>query len=317
MNRLFIDLRKFLSWYTNSGSNKKSDPKVFFQASAILTLLIVIVVIGFVFIEAIPVLMKEGIGFFIDSEWSYGNNTYGILPFIASTLILTAMTMIMVTPLGVLTAIFLSEFAPDWLKKLLRPMIELLVGIPSIVYGIFGIFVLGKIFRDYVNPSIDSTLGFIPIFRNVSSDGNSMLLAASVLAIMVLPTMTVITEESIRAIPRELREGSFALGSTRWETVKKLLIPIALPGIAAAFVMSMMRAMGETMAVMMLTGGNSRIPTSILDSGTVMTSKIVGDIGYYVSQDGPRSALFGIAAVLFLMEIILVGMIRAVSRKKI
>ncbi len=303
--------------FKSSMSGKKADPKCLFLISSVLTLLTVVLLIGFIFAEALPVFMKEGIGFIINSEWSYDKNSYGIFPFIVSTLVLTVMTMIMTVPLGILTAIFLSEFSPKWLTSILRPMIELLVGIPSIVYGIFGVFVLSKLFRDYINPAIDSGIGFIPLFRIDNAEGLCMLLAAVVLTVMVLPTMTVITQESLRSVSKELRDGSYALGLTKWETVKKLLIPIALPGITAAFILSMMRAMGETMAVLMLTGGLQKIPTSVLSTGTVMTSKIVAEAGEYIGLDMPRSALFGIAAVLFLMEIGLVGAVRIISRKKI
>jgi phosphate transport system permease protein len=301
----------------NSTTSKKSDRRIFFLFSSIITVAIIVFLVGFIFYEAMPVFLDQGIGFFINSKWDYDTDEYGLFIFLTGTLVLTGMTMAMTLPLGVLTAIFLAEFCPGWLKGVLRPMIELLVGIPSIVYGIFGVFVLTNIFKYHIDPFIDATLGFIPIFARVVTEGQHMLLASVVLTVMVLPTMTVITEESIRAISRELREGSFALGATRWETVKKLLIPLALPGIAAAFILSMMRAMGETMAVLMLTGGLTKIPTSILDAGSVMTTRIVADIGYYISFDMARSALFGIAATLFMMEILLVGVVRLISRKKI
>lgn len=307
-------VNNIISWYLGS-NKKKSDPKILFLSCAVMTAFTIIFISGYIFYEAFPIFMKEGIGYLLKSEWNYGTNEYGIFIFIVDTIIVTIMTMIIAAPLGILTAIFLSEFSPKWLTRVMRPMIELLIGIPSIIYGIFGLYVLGNFFASHIDPWIDSTLGFIPIFRDATPAGSSILLASVVLAVMVLPTMTVLSEEAIRAIPRELREGSTALGATRWEGVKKLLVPLALTGITTAFILSMMRALGETMAVVMLMGAATKIPNSILDFGMVMTTKLVAEIGYYVAFDEPRAALFGIAAVLFVMEFFLVATIKVISRR--
>ena len=304
----------FTSWFLGSGARKKSDPGILFLSCALITAFIIVFMVGYIFYEAAPVLMKEGIGFVINTEWNYETGQFGILIFIVNTVLVTLVTMLIAVPLGLFTAIFLSEFSPKWLAQALRPMIELLMGIPSVVYGIFGLFVLGNFFETTVNPIIDSTLGFIPIFDNVTPTGSSILLASFVLAVMVLPTMTVLSEEAIRSVPQGLREGSYALGTTRWETTKKLLIPIASKGITTAIILSMMRAMGETMAIVMLTGSVAKIPTSVLDMGMVMTTKLVNDIGYYMAFDEARSALFGIAAVLFIMEIMLIAAVKTISR---
>jgi|AGTN01.2.fsa_nt_gi phosphate ABC transporter, permease protein PstC len=290
-------------------------PKFLFRACALITALVIIFIVLYVFYEALPAFMDNGINFLISGEWDHATHKYGIYIFVVNTVIVTALTMLITVPLGLMTAIFLAEFSPKWLAKTLRPLIELLLGIPSVVYGIFGLFVLGNIFETIVDPFIDSTLGFIPIFEDVAPTGSSILLASLVLAVMVIPTMTVLSEEAIRAVPRELREGSLALGTTRWETVKKLLLPVAFRGISTAFILSMMRAMGETMAIVMLTGSVMKVPTSILDMGMVMTTKIVTEIGYYISDDQARAALFGIAAALFVMEFILLVAIKAISRR--
>jgi len=308
-------LNELIKWYTNSATTKKSDPKILFYSCAAITALTILFITGYIFYEAFPIFMKEGLTYLISSEWDYETNKYGILTYIVGTVIVTFMTMMIAAPMGLLTAIFLSEFSPVWLKRIMRPMIELLIGIPSVIYGIFGLYVLGKFFEFHIDPLIDSTLGFIPIFKDIGPSGSSVLLASVVLSIMVLPTMTVISEETIRSIPRELRDGSIALGATRWETVKKLLIPLSMTGITTAFILSMMRAMGETMAIVMLTGSVQKIPTSILDMGEVMTTKLVTDIGYYLAFTEPRSALFGIAAVLFIMEFMLIAVIKAISRR--
>lgn len=291
-------------------------PKTYFLLSTILTILVVVFFVGFIFYTGFPVLNKEGMGFLTGTSFNYDTGEYGIFIFLAGTLIVTVVTMVIACPLSILSAIYLAEYAPSWLENIMRPMIELLVGIPSVVYGIFGLFMLQGIFRYYINPSISAVLGFIPIFYyDPSSDGLGVLLASTVLAIMILPTITIITQESIRSVPKELREASFALGSTKWETIKKLLIPTASSGILTAIILGIMRAMGETMAIVMLLGNSPKVPSTIFDHGYAMTSKILNDIGHYVSMDDPRSALFAVAAVLFMIEILFVASIRLVSRK--
>ena len=182
---------------------------------------------------------------------------------------MTAVTMAIAVPVGVLTAIYLAEWAPRWMEGILRPLIELLVGIPSVVYGIFGFFILEKFFQRYIDPAISGTLGkLIPFLHDTSpTDGSGFLLASSVLAIMILPTIIAISQEAMQAVHAEHREGSLALGATKWETIKHVVIPIAFPGIVTAIILGMMRAMGETMAVVMLIGNTAKIPGSVFDTG--------------------------------------------------
>jgi phosphate transport system permease protein len=291
-------------------------PRLFFLSCAALTALAVILIFGFIFITALPVLKQEGFGFIFGAVWDYDAHHYGILLYILGTVVVTALTLLFAIPLGLLTAIYLAEFAPSGVEKVLRPLIELLVGIPSIVYGLFGFFFLQYVFRDTINPFIDRTLGFIPIFRNYSSQtGSGVLLAAIILTIMVIPTIIALSQDAMRAVPRDYREGSLALGATRWETVTRVIIPAAWSGIMTSIVLAMMRAMGETMAVVMVLGNSAQIPGSILSPAYSMTSKILNDIGYYMLDPMGKSALFGIAAVLFVIEIIFVAAVRWISTK--
>lgn len=291
-------------------------PKIAFFTAAVISAAFVFLIFGFIFYTAAPVLAKEGIGFLTGTTWSYGSHQFGIATYICGTLVLTAVTLALAVPLGVLTAIFLAEWAPVWLDKPLSTMIELLVGIPSVVYGIFGFFVLEGIFRDYINPFLSTVLGFIPLFYDSNpNSGFGVLLAATILTIMILPTITSLSREAIIKVPQEFREGSIALGATKWETVKHIILPVALTGIVTAIVLGLMRAMGETMAVAMVMGGLNKIPTSIFDGGTTMTSKILADIGYRMSFDEGRSALFGIGVVLFAMEVFFVAIIRLVNAR--
>jgi phosphate transport system permease protein len=289
----------------------------FFLSCAVITGAITLFLIGFIFYTALPVLQKEGLSFITGSVWDYNTSTYGIFPFIIGTLIMTAVTMVLAIPVGILTAIYLAEWAPRWMEGILRPLIELLVGIPSVVYGIFGFFILEKIFRDYIDPAISGTLGtVIPFLHDTRpTDGNGVLLASFILAVMILPTIIAISQEAMQAVHAEHREGSLALGATKWETIKYVVIPIAFPGIVTAIILGMMRAMGETMAVVMLIGNTAKIPGSVFDTGYAMTSKILNDLGYYGAIPEYRSALYGIAAVLFLMEIALVAGARWIAGK--
>jgi phosphate transport system permease protein len=289
-------------------------PETLFLSCTVVTALFTLLILGFILLTAAPVLQKEGIGFFTGTSWDYTNQHFGILNFLVSTLVMTAMTMVIAVPLGLLTAVFLAEWAPAWLDKSISSMIELLVGIPSVVFGIFGLFVLKDIFRNTINPTISATLGFIPIFHDSNSMGIGLLLAATVLAIMVLPTITALSRDAIRGVPQEYREASYAVGATKWETIKMIVVPAALSGIITGIILALMRAMGETMAVVMLVGCVAQVPDSIYSLTYPMTSKIINDIGYHMATDMDRSALFAIGAVLFAMEMGFVAAIRIVTK---
>lgn len=285
---------------------------IFFGCAAF-TAFITLFFIGFIVYTALPVFESQGLNFLFGSTWDYSKGIYGMRVFLMGTLIMIVVTMILAVPVSIFTAIYIAEYASRAVTSIMRPMIELLVGIPSVVYGIFGLFVLENIFQYHIDPFLDSTLGFIPIFQDLGVNGTGVLLASTVLAVMVLPTITTITEDSIRSVPYSYREASFAMGATHWQTIKNVVLPAASKGVLLGTVLGMMRAMGETMAIVMLLGNSNKIPGSILDTGYAMTSKILNDIGYYVSQEEPRSALFGIAAVLFLLEIMFVGIARKIG----
>lgn len=282
-----------------------------FFACTFVTVLVALIFITFVFYTAYPVLKSEGLSFITGKTWSYSDNVYGVRLFLAGTLVMTGLTLVLAVPLSIFTAIFLSEFAPRSVASTMRPMIELLVGIPSVVYGIFGLFVLAPIFRDHLNPLISGALGFIPFFYDSSPQlGIGLLLASTILTVMILPTITAFSEDAISSVPNDYKEASYALGATHWETISKVILPAASAGIIAAVILGMMRAMGETMAIVMLLGNSFNIPSSIFDTGYAMTSKILNDAGFYIEQATPRSALFGIAAVLFTMEMVFVAIAR-------
>ena len=290
-------------------------PKAILFLSTLVTMSLVFLILFFLVATAWPVLSREGIGFVIGTTWDYSTNEYGIAPLIASTLWLTLTTIVMAVPAGILISIYLAEFAPVWLDNILRAFIELLVGIPSVVYGLFGFFILEPVFRYHVKPLVSGTLGWVPIFHDPDpSSGFCILLGAFILTIMVLPTIVALSRESMKAVPGSLREASYALGATRSETIFHIVIPVAFAGIMTSIVLATMRAMGETMAVAMVMGGTTGFPTSVLNGGFALTTKILADIGYYASFPEPKSALFAVATVLFLIEMGFVAALRLFTR---
>jgi len=289
-------------------------PEIVIFGIAGITACSVLLIMGFIGATAAPVLMKEGLGFLTGTVWNFESGSYGIVIYFLGTLVLALLTLVLAIPLGLLTAVYLAEWAPARLEQVLRPAIELLVGIPSVVFGIFALFVLEPFFRDFVDPAIANTLGVIPWFHNdMPQSGATVLLAACVLAIMVMPTIVVLSQEAMKSVPQGMKEASLALGATRWETMRGIVFPVAFPGIVTGIILALMRAMGETMAVAMILGGTSQIPSSVLGSAYPMTVKILNDINFWIAMDEPRSALFGIAFVLLILEIGFVGIIRAIS----
>ena len=297
-------------------TNQKLDfHHLSFLSCGLLTVIIIVFFVGFIFYTAYPIFVQEGLSFLTGTEWNYTKNVFGIRTFILGSLILTGTTLAMAVPLSLFSAICISELVSEKVEFIFKSLIELLVGIPSVVYGIFGLFVLENIFQYQIEPFISSILGFIPIFKDLTPTmGVGLLLASVILTVMILPTVTAISIDAMRAVPYEYREGSYAVGATQWETIRHVVLPAASSGVVSAVILGMMRAIGETMAIVMLFGNVPHVPASLMDTGFAMTSKILNDIGFYVASDIPRSALFGIAAVLFGIEILLVAIARRVGK---
>jgi len=291
--------------------------KLIFVFSTVLTASLVIIVFGYIFSLGSPIILKEGIQFFTGSEFNYETSSFGIFYFIVGTLLLTIITLVLAVPISLMTALFLSEMVNPRVEHVIMPLIELLVGIPSVVYGLIGIFILEDFFQHYVDPALGNTLGlFIPFFTDSNpTSGTGMLLAATILAIMVLPTIIAISFDSFHAVPFEYREASFAIGATKWETITKVVFPASLSGVVTAVILGLMRAMGETMAVVMVMGNVMQIPESINDYGYAMTSKIFNDIMYHLDDPEPRAALFAIGSSLFILEFLCVAVMRFFNKR--
>jgi len=255
-------------------------------ASAAAAILIVLLIGGFVLAEGFPIITGHGAAFLFGRTWSPLAGEFGIFPMIMGTFYVTAGALLLGLPVGLACAVYLAEFAPAWFARLIRPAVQLLAGIPSVVYGFFGVVVLVPFIMD-----------------NLGGWGFSVLAGALVLALMILPTIISISEDAIRAVPVSYKEGSLSLGATHWQTIKKVLLPTARSGIVASIVLGMGRAIGETMAVIMVVGNVVALPHSILDPVRTLTANVALEMGYAFGDH--TRALFATGVVLFMVIILL------------
>ena len=268
----------------------KAKEKIFemlFLLAAGFSIIAVFMICLFLFANSIPAIHKIGfVEFIFGQKWKPGNELYGIFPMIIGSLYVTAGAIIFGVPVGLMTAIFLSKFCPKKLHKFIKSAIDLLAGIPSVVYGFFGLMVI------------------IPFVREVfGGNGNSILTASILLGIMILPTIISVSESSLNAVPESYYEGARALGATHERSVFYAMLPAAKSGILAGIILGIGRAIGETMAVIMVAGNQARIPTSILKGVRTLTANIVIEMGY--ATDLHREALIATGAVLFVFILII------------
>ena len=250
--------------------------------------LILLLVVFFIFREGFDAFFKVGLGkFLFGTEWSLKEEKFGILPLILGSLFLILGTLILTAPLGIACAIFLAEVASERVRQVVRPTIDLLVGIPSVLYGLVGMAFLCPLIRE-----------------NFGGMGYSLLAAIIVLTIMVMPTVVSISEDSLRGVPRQYKEGALALGATHWQAVWHVLLPAARSGIVTALILGMGRAIGEAMAVYMVIGNALAIPHSPLDSTRTLTSNIVGQIEEAAIGSLHLKTLFATGIVLLLFILI-------------
>lgn len=267
--------------------------------NAFLAVLMVALITLFIFREGLPVMLKTGLGNFVfGQEWAPTDGKFGIFSMIIGSFAVTLGALVLGVPLGVACAIFLAEIAPEKVTRVIRPAVELLAGIPSVVYGFFGLIIIAPFIRDHLGGS-----------------GLSMLAGSIILAIMILPTVISISEDAIRAVPKEYKEGSLALGATHWQTINSVILPAASSGILAAVVLGMGRAIGETMAVIMVTGNTAQIPHSILEPVRTLTGNVAIEMSY--AADDHRQALFGTGIVLFGVIMFLNMLFGLFTRKKV
>lgn len=259
---------------------------VFFLCAAAAVLALSVIVI-FLFIQGIPALREIGLWNFISgTTWQPSANEFGILPMIVASLLATFGSALIGGFIGLMAALLLAELAPNFLANIIRPLINLLAGIPSVVYGFFGLMV--------VVPMIIQVFG---------GTGNSLLATILILAAMILPTMVSLSETAVRAVPQAYREGSLALGATHMQTIFRVTLPAAKSGVLNAFVLSLGRAIGETMAVILVAGNRASIPTSILDPVRPMTANIALELSYATGLHAEALYATGVVLLVFIVII--------------
>lgn len=271
--------------------------QVVFLLCSCTAILAVVLICIFLFANGLPAMGKIGVlQFLTGTQWRPGNDIYGVLPMILASLYVTAGALLVGVPLGLLTAIFMARFCPAPLYKVLKPATDLLAGIPSVVYGFFGLMVI------------------VPTIRSIwGVSGASMLAASLVLGIMILPTIVSVTESALRAVPEEYYEGSLALGATHERSVFRVIVPAARSGVLAAIILGVGRAVGETMAVIMVAGNQAVMPGGVLQGLRTLTANIVLEIGY--ATDLHREALIATAVVLFVFILLINLCFSAVKRR--
>lgn len=272
--------------------------EILFLLAAGFSIFAVVMICLFLFANGIPAMHKIGLtNFLFGTKWKPGNELFGIFPMIVGSLYITAGAILFGVPIGLMTAIFLSRFCPKKLHKIIKPAIDLLAGIPSVVYGFFGLMVIVPFVRD--------TFG---------GTGSSILTASLLLGMMILPTIISVSESALNVVPQNYYEGSRALGATHERAVFKTVLPAAKSGILAGIILGVGRAIGETMAVIMVAGNQARLTNSVLKGIRTLTANIVIEMGY--ATDLHREALIATGVVLFVFILIINLAFNLVKKRK-
>jgi phosphate transport system permease protein len=255
-----------------------------------------------------PAFAEFGLRFFTSREWDPVNNHFGALPFIYGTLVTSFLAIVLALPVSVGLALLLNEVRSGWIRNPLTVLVDLLAAIPSVVYGLWGIFVMAPALNTYLSPFLGSTLGRVPVlgalFQPTPAVGN-MLNAGIILAIMIIPIITAVTREVIAIVPHDLREAALALGATRFESIRMAVLPYARSGIVGATMLGLGRALGETIAVSMVIGNGLGISSSLLAPGYTIPAVIANEFREATSVGLHRSALLALAIVLVIIALIL------------
>lgn len=264
---------------------------------SLVSIVIIALILAFVVAEAIPAFNHYGFSnFMFGSNWSPDKNEFGVFPMILGSIYVTLLSLVMSVPMSISCAIFLEEICPNNFRKTFKPVIQTLAGIPSVIYGFFGLTVI------------------VPLIRNIfGGSGFSILTASIILALMILPTIITLTQDALRSVPNQYKEASYGMGSTQFQTIKTILLPVALPGIVTAVIIAMARAVGETLAVLMVAGNVSMFPSSLISPIRTLTSNIALEMGYATNIH--YNALFASALVLFILILILMVISNIIQRK--
>jgi phosphate transport system permease protein len=268
--------------------------------------------------DALPSIRQFGLGFLTATRWDPVHATFGAAAYLYGTLVTTAIAVVLATPVALGTALYLSEYAPRAIREPLAFLVELLAYVPSIVYGLWALFVLVPLFRDTLDPALQRSVGSVPVIGALFSGpivGTDLFMGGVVLAVMILPILVAVSREVLRAVPSAQREGMIGLGATRWETVSRAVLPYARPGIVGAIVLGVARAFGETMAVTMVVGNSSTtISPSLFTPGYTLASAIANQ---FTEATGELyfSALVEVALVLLLVAVVVNTLARLLIRR--
>jgi phosphate transport system permease protein len=275
---------------------------------AAMVVLITVLLVYELWVNSALARQKFGLSFFVTRVWDPVSDEYGALPFIYGTVISSAVALLIAVPLGIGASIFLAELAPPGISDTLQFFIDLLAAVPSVIYGLLGIFIVVPMMRTVIYPALNKPFGFLPIFKGPSY-GVGFLTAGIVLAIMVIPYIISVSREVLMSVPRDQREAALALGSTRWESTWKVVVPFARTGIMGSIFLAMARALGETMAVTMVIGNTPTIAASLFSPGDSIASVIANQFTE-ATGDLYLQSLIALGLVLFLLTLVLNGLAR-------
>jgi len=263
---------------------------------------LMLVILGVLFVSSLPALRRFGPSFLWTSTWDPVTEVYGAAPMVFGTLASSLLALLIAVPLALGVAVFLTEFSPRWLRQPVAFLVELLAAIPSVVYGLWGIFILIPFLRSYVVPPLKAVLGWTPFLQGVFY-GNSLLAGGIILAIMIVPYIAAVSREVLLAVPTSQREAALAMGATRWEAVRSAVLPYGRAGLIGAIILGLGRALGETMAVTMVIGNRHDIGVSVLQPAYTMAAAIANEFNE-ATTTMYRSALFEVGLVLFVLTVV-------------
>ncbi|MHA1917624.1 MAG: phosphate ABC transporter permease subunit PstC [Candidatus Ranarchaeia archaeon] len=275
--------------------------KLMFGTLAIFSSVIVVYIFYFLWIEAVPAFIHQP-SLILDLTWNPYFDQYGIFIFVAGTLWVSGLAIIIAVPIGLCAAIFLAEYCPLKIEPIFKTIIQLMASIPSIVYGLWGFRIMVPILKNNIQPTLQQIFWWNPLFVG-KPIGYGVMAGSIILAVMLLPTIVAISLDAMKFVPASLKEASYGLGATRTETTFRVVLSTALPGISAAILLALGRAVGETMAVLMVTGNTLNIPMSFFDPVYVITSLIANQLGFAYNTPIYRSSLFAAALVLLIISI--------------
>jgi phosphate transport system permease protein len=286
---------------------------VIVTAAAACVPLLLIAIFILLLLDALPEVQRYGLGFLGSSDWDPVAEKFGAAAYIYGTVVTSVLAVLIAGPIGVACAVYVAEYAPKWLAEPVSFLITLLAAIPSIIYGLWGFRILAPIMRAAVEPFLKNTLGNVPVVGALFSGptvGRDYLVAGVVLAIMILPTITAVSREILRAVPNTQREGMLALGATRWETIQRAVLPYARSGIAGAIILGLARALGETMAVTMVIGNSStQIRPSLFTPGYTLASAIANQF-----TEADKEIYFSAVVEIALVLLLVAGVMNVVAR---